>query len=476
MSSAVMPIVRVAILAESRLTEVALPAGLPLREIVPVVQRLTVPENGSDGNGRHRGDSAEGGAGPVRLSLAPIGGAPFSLDASLDTVGVVDGDLLALQPLPSGPAAPGIVEDIADAAVIFSAARRKPWDITHVQRGALAAVIGWVLAATGLAVTHRVATGTPAGLAAVGVIAVLTALAGLLTRSAPVRLALSIAALVPIAAALILAVPGPFGAPQVMLAAAGVTAWSLIGIVCARGERSRAVAFFTAATVAGAGILPAAAVESLWRLPVLSAGCALIVVALVITVAAAPLSALCARLPLPVIPAPGDPAPSAPSSRLLADLPRRVRISDAHQTGFLAGAVLLAVLGSVAIGGRPETVPAWGWYLVAAVAAGSALRARVWDSAACKAWLLAQPYLVAAALLVLYASAGRYVAALGAALALAVLVVAWAVAALHAPIADPETYSLPLRRLVGFVASGLDASLIPVMAYLVGLFAWVLNR
>jgi hypothetical protein len=40
----------------------------------------------------------------------------------------------------------------------------------------------------------------------------------------------------------------------------------------------------------------------------------------------------------------------------------------------------------------------------------------------------------------------------------------------------PETYSLPLRRLLGFVAAGLDASLIPVMAYLVGLFSWVLNR
>jgi type VII secretion integral membrane protein EccD len=476
MSSAVMPIVRVAILAQSRLTEVALPAGLPLREIVPVVQRLTVADNGSDGNGRHRGDTADADAGPVRLSLAPIGGAPFSLDASLDTVGVVDGDLLALQPLPSGPAAPGIVEDIADAAVIFSAARRKPWDIAHVQRGALAAVIGLVLAATGLAVTHRVVTGAAAGLAAVGAIAALTALAGLLARPAPVRLALSIAALVPIAAALTLAVPGPFGASQVMLGAAGVTAWSLIGIVSARGERRGAVGFFTAATVVGAGVLLVAAVESLWQLPVLSAGCGLIAVALVITVAAAPLSALCARLPLPVIPAPGDPAPAAPSARLLADLPRRVQISDAHQTGFLAGAVLLGVLGSVAVAARPETVPGWGWYLVAAVAAGSALRARVWDSAACKAWLLAQPYLVAAALLVLYTATGRYLAALGAVLALLVLAAASVVAALHPPIADPQTYSLPLRRLVGFVASGLDASVIPVMAYLVGLFAWVLNR
>jgi type VII secretion integral membrane protein EccD len=473
MSSAVMPIVRVAILAESRLTEMALPADLPLREILPAVQRLAVPVDGDDAP-EHGGriDTAA----PARLSLAPIGGAPFSLDASLDTVGVVDGDLLALQPVPAGPPAPGIVEDIADAAVIFSASRLKPWSMAHVRRGALIALIGLVLAVTGLAVTHRVVTGAPAGLFTVGALAVLTALAGLLARSAGVRLALSIAVLVPIAAALTLAVPGGDGAARVMLGAAGVTAWSSASMILACRERHRFVGFFTAATVFGVGVLLAAAIESLWQLPVLTLGCGLIAVALVVTVSAAQLSALAARLPLPVIPAPGDPTPSAPSLRVLADLPRRVQISDAHQSGFIAAAVLLSVLGSVAIAARPETLSAWGWYVVAAVAVAAALRARVWDSAACKAWLLAQPYLTAAVLLVLYAATGRYLAALIAVLALAVMVAAWVVAALNPPIADPKSYSLPLRRLLGFVASGIDASLIPVMAYLIGLFAWVLNR
>ncbi|MGH3634036.1 type VII secretion integral membrane protein EccD [Mycobacterium sp.] len=478
MSSAVMPIVRVAILADSRLTEMALPAGLPLREILPAVQRLVVPvarDDGADTAAENDG-TADTTATPVRLSLAPIGGAPFSLDACLDTVGVVDGDLLALQPVPAGPAAPGIVEDIADAAVIFSASRLKQWGVAHIQRGAVAAVIGLVFAATGLAVTYRVVTGAPTGLIAVGVIAALTALAGLAARSAPVGLAFSIAALVPIAAALTLAVPGGNRAAQLMLGAAGVTAWSLLGIILARGERDRAVGFFTGATVVGAGVLAAAAAKSLWQLPMLTLGCVLIVAALVFTVAAPQLSALWARFPLPVIPAPGDPTPSGPSLRMLEDLPRRVRISDAHQAGFIAAAVLLSVLGSVAIALRPETLSAWGWYVVGAIAGASVLRARVWDSTACKAWLLAQPYLVVGVLLVLYTATERYVAALSAMPVLAVLALAWVVAALNPPIVDPDSYSLPLRRLLGFAASGLDASLIPVMAYLVGLFAWVLNR
>jgi type VII secretion integral membrane protein EccD len=470
-SGAVMPIVRVAILADSRLTEMALPAELPLREILPAVRRLVVPAESN-------GDGGVPDIAAAQLSLAPVGGAPFSLDASLDTVGVVDGDLLALQTVPAGPAAPGIVEDIADAAMIFSTSRLKPWGTAHIQRGALAALIAVAFLATALGVTYRVATGALSGLVAVSVIAALTASAGLLitARSARTGTALSIAALVPIGAALALAVPGRFGPAQVMLAAAGVTAWSLVALMVPSPERERVVGLFTTTAVVGAGVSLAAGAALLWRLTMLAIGCGLIVAALLVTVEAAQLSALWARFPLPVIPAPGDPTPSAPSLRVLEDLPRRVRIGDAHQSGFIAAAVLLSVLGSVAIAPRPESLGGWGWYVVAATAAASVLRARVWDSAACKAWLLAQPYLVAGVLLVLYTATGRYAAALGAVLVLAALMLAWVVVALNPRIASAESYSLPLRRLLGFVAAGLDASLIPVMAYLVGLFAWVLNR
>ncbi|OBG37695.1 type VII secretion integral membrane protein EccD [Mycobacterium sp. E3198] len=472
-SGAVMPIVRVAILADSRLTEMALPAELPLREILPAVQRLAAPA-------ATNGDTEDtlDGLAATHLSLAPIGGAPFSLDASLDTVGVVDGDLLALQPVPAGPAAPGIVEDIADAAMIFSTSRLRPWGTAHIQRAALAAAIGAAFLVTGLGVTYRVTTGALSGLVAVAVIAALTGVVGLLiTARAPrAGMALSIAALVPIGAALVLAVPGGFGAAQLMLAAAGVAAWSLIALMVPGPQRERVVGVFTTTATVGAGVSLAAGAELLWRFPILTIGCGLIVAALLVTVEAAPLSALWARFPLPVIPAPGDPTPSAPSLRVLEDLPRRVRIGDAHQSGFIAAAVLLSALGSVAIALRPESLGGFGWYVVGATAAASVLRARVWDSAACKAWLLAQPYLVAGVLLVLYAATGRYAGALGAALVLVALALVWVVVALNPRIAAPESYSLPLRRLVGFVAAGLDASLIPVMAYLVGLFAWVLNR
>ncbi len=463
LATPVLPVVRVAILAAGRMSEMALPAELPLREILPAVQRLL-----------RRGEDGDEEAGVTRLSLAPIGGAPFSLDASLDTVGVVDGDLLALQPIPTGPAAPGIVEDIADAAVIFSASRLRPWSPVHLVRITRAGIIALVLAVSGLAVSHRVSTGSTIGLYAVSALAALSVIAALLLQARAPRAAveLSIAALVPIAAAFALAVPGGFGAAQVVLAAAGVIAWSLISMILGKD----ALAFFTAAAVVGGGVLAASAVAVLWQPPMSTLGCILLVIALFVTIQAAPLSAMCARFPLPVIPAPGDPAPAAPSLRVLADLPRRVRIGDAHQNGFVAGAVLLSVLGSLATVGRAEAPALWAWYLVVAMSVAAVLRARVWDSADCKTWLLAQPFLVLVALLALFTGYGRYPAALWTVVVLAGLVTVWVIAASTPRVADPDTYSLPMRRLIGFLAAGVDASLIPVMAHLVGIFGWVLNR
>ncbi|MBB3600491.1 type VII secretion integral membrane protein EccD [Mycolicibacterium sp. BK556] len=459
----VLPIVRVAVLAYGRITDVALPAELPLREILPAVKRL-VPQPDSD---------VETSV-PTPMTLAPIGGAPFSVDASLDTVGVVDGDLLALQPVPAGPSTPGVVEDIADAAVIFSAARTRPWGPHRLQLGARLAAALFVVALSAVAIAHRTATASVIGVYAVSALAVVAAVAGLLLRARSAQLAtqVSAAALLPIAAAFWLAVPGLWGAPHVMLAAAGVAAWSLIVLT----QTEDGVGLFTATAVVGVGSLLVAAATSLWQLPALTVGCALIVLALLITVSAPGFAAMWARFPLPVIPAPGDPTPSSPAARVLADLPRRVRVGEAHQTGLIAGTVLLSSAGSLVVAGRAEGPGAWGWYLVAAAVAAAVLRARVWDTAACKGWLLAQPFLVTGGLLVAYVVDQRFVPALWTVVALAVLTAVWVVVAVNPDTASAERYSLPVRRLVGFLAAGLDASLIPVAVYLVGIFTWVLDR
>ncbi|ERG69151.1 type VII secretion integral membrane protein EccD [Segniliparus rugosus] len=455
--NAVMPIVRVAVLGDKKLAEVALPTQLPMRDIIPSVHRMLATEAADL---------------PQRLSLAPVHGAPFSADATLDTVGVVDGDLLTLRPTPAGPAAPGVVEDVADAAVIFSESRTRPWGAAHIARAARTGLVGSVLVATALATAHRLQTGSAIGLAALGAVALLVAGGALLSRpcSRPLSCELAATALAPIVCALALALPGDSAAPRALLAASGAAAWSAVYLIVAR----ELVAFFTSAVVVGLGLVGAAAAQTLWSPPMMTLGCGLIAAALLVTVKAAQLSALSARLPLPTIPAPGDPAPSAPPISVLRDLPRRVKLSDSHQSGFIAGASLLAVLGSLAVGSAAHSPLAW--YLVVATGAGAALRARVWDSAVCKAWLLAVPFLTATALTAAFAASGRFPAALGSFGALAALVAALVVVVANPKIGQAESYSLPTRRALGFVASGLDASLLPVIAYLVGLFALVLDR
>ncbi|GAY17430.1 type VII secretion integral membrane protein EccD [Mycobacterium sp. shizuoka-1] len=457
----VLPIVRVAVLAYGRITDMSLPAELPLREIIPAVNRLVPPPDSDD-------------TVPTPMTLAPVGGVPFSLDASLDTVGVVDGDLLAVQPVPAGPPSPAVVEDIADAAVIFSAARQRPWGPPRLQLGARLAATVFVVALCAAAVAHRAATGSVVGLYAVSALALVTVVAGLLLRTRSARLAtqVSAVALAPIASAFWLAVPGPWGAAQVMLAAAGVTAWALIVLT----QTDDGVALFTTTAVVGTGALAVAAAAALWHLPALTLGAALIVVALVITVSAPGLAAVWARFPLPVIPAPGDPTPSSPAARLLADLPRRVRVAEAHQTGLIAGAVLLSATGAVMVAGRPEGPGPWGWYLVVAACAAAVLRARVWDTAVCKGWLLAAPFLVAGGLLTGYLVDDRFVAALWTVMVLAALTAVWMVVAVNPDTASAQRYSLPVRRLVGFLAVAVDASLVPVAVYLAGIFTWVLDR
>ena len=451
-----MPSARVAVLANAKLVEVVLPTELPLREIIPALLRLVGAEQQSPSD---------------PLSLAPVGGSPFSLDATLDTVGVVDGDLLALRPVPLGPAAPGIVEDVADAAVIFSESRRRPWNTAHLGIAARVVAIGLVLVSTALSVLYHVAVGGLGGLFVAAGLCAIAMLGGLLaaTRSLRISAELSAAALAPIAAAFAMAVQGD-PSTQVLLAAAGVAAWSLICLFLG----TTAIAGFSAAAAVGLGVMVAAGIAAVWEVSLRSIGCGLIVLALIVTVRTPQLAAMCARFPLPTIPAPGDPVPQPPALPVLTDLPRRVRSCDAYQSGFISAAVVLAVLGSLAI--ALDAPGPWGWYVIVATALAAVLRARIWDSAPCKAWLLAHPLLLGIALLTVFAIDSRYDAAWWTLVALAAQAVVWVVVAMNPRIAAAETYSLPARRAVGFLAAGVDASLIPVIVYLLGLSSWVLNR
>ena len=132
--------VRVAIIGDGAAADIALPTTLAIRELIPRI-RATLA-SGRDDDELNPEDVSDG----VRpYSLAPLGGTPFSLDATLETLAVNDGEQLVLRKLPPGPAAPPVVEDIADASAIHSARLFKPF--THELLPAVAQVVVLVLGA-----------------------------------------------------------------------------------------------------------------------------------------------------------------------------------------------------------------------------------------------------------------------------------------------------------------------------------------
>lgn len=466
------PLVRVAVLGDSKLADLALPTDLPLREIIPAVRRLVAPASPDETTPDGR-----------QLSLAPLGGATFSLDATLDAVGIVDGDLLALQPLPAGPAATSVVEDVADAAALAGSRVGPGWNAGLTQ------CVARVTAAVFLLLFTVVASawwshggGVPARCALVGV-AVAAVAASLVFRSRhsheasavpSAAVLLPIVALFPVTAAAAALVPGPFGPAQVLLAAAAATAWA---VLCVLGSE-RSTAFFTAVAAFGLASALVSGAQVLWHVSSPTSPCLLILFGLALTVAAPALSVLFSRLPLPDLPAPGDPLPAPNDNKVLADLPRRASRAASLHTGLIAGATSALVLGALcllptAVGGAGSG-NFWRWYVALAALSATVLRARVPAGAAAKAWLVTAPALVAVLGAGTAARAGEWIWSLVLVGTLGAIAAVWLVVAARPKLADPEGYSLPARRVVNLLALALDASLIPVIAYLCGVFQWVL--
>lgn len=156
---------RVTLLTPRHRVDVALPADVPLAELAPMVRELLGPSRA-----------------PVGWCFSRVTGGPLPGSATLDGLGVPDGELLRLGPPAPVPPAP-VVDDPVEA-VAARAGSGKP---AGPRVRAAAALAGSVLAAVLLCLTDRDASGTAA------VVAVLLAVAGMLaclaTASAAARLA-----------------------------------------------------------------------------------------------------------------------------------------------------------------------------------------------------------------------------------------------------------------------------------------------
>lgn len=460
--------VRVAIIGEGANADLALPTTLAIRELIPRI-RATLTSGRDDGDLAPQ-DVADVDS-PRPYSLAPLGGTPFSLDATLETLNIDDGEQLILCKLPPGPAAPPVVEDIADAAAIHSKGQFKPFN--HQLLPGVAQVV--VLALGGL-VCGLALDGWYRGYqwwaaAALGVLTLAFVASTVMLRRRGRSVAsarMGLATTVPLALALAAALPGDAAAPRVFLAAAGVVAWSLLLLALT----STYVATYTAMIAVGATVAIAAAVRILWHLPYLSLGCGVLGVSLLVALNAPTASAVWARFPLPNVPAPGEPTPQESSLAEIEDLPRKTATSASYQSGLISASVILAVIGSVLVVWLPDAPQLAAWWLVVAVVAVTLLRMRIWDSTLTALWFLSAPFLTAAALAISFTATGHLMAGLFA----TAVVIGLTVVLLIVSMLKPGDLTIPQRRRLDLFENALLITIVPAMLWLVGLVSLIRNR
>jgi type VII secretion integral membrane protein EccD len=352
------PYCRLTVLAPRATVDVALPADVPVAELVPMVLELV-------------GEPVFG-LRPLPWRLSGGAGAPLPPGASLAELGVPDGELLRLVPdVPPPP--PPVFDDPIDA-LASSAGGADPDE----RRFAAAAVL--LVAAVGAAL---LAGGAPDTAALRAVLATLAAGAAVAMAARSARrypdththLAGRTAALaaVPFAAAAgWAALPGSSAAAQLLLATAAAGTTAAAAQVALRVVAPALVAVVVAAVPVGLGAVTVLRFDSPPASVAAAVGALAVVVAPLLPRAALRLSGL----PRPVVPADGDELVDADNGPDLLPPDEFAERSDLAR-GYLAG--LVGGCAAVAVAGALPAAAAGGWAgpaLACVIVAVLALRAR----------------------------------------------------------------------------------------------------
>ncbi|MBV9922884.1 MAG: type VII secretion integral membrane protein EccD [Pseudonocardia sp.] len=320
------PFCRLTVLAPRRRVDVALPSDVPVAELVPMVLEL-VGEPGTASPPR-----------PWRLS--GVVGGPLPAAATLDDLGVLDGELLRLGPATPAPAPP-VFDDPVDAVATGAAARPRAHRFETAVVLAAAAAAAVLLGAAG---PGSVPSTLLAGAGAVVAVGSATRLArGTDPAVAPtIACGTALAGVALAAAAGWTAVPGAPG-PMPFLAAAVAA-----GIAATAAQlllRTVAPTLVAAGAVAVVGVLAVVAVQ-LGVPPVVAA-----TGAAALAVVAAPLlpraAIRLAGLPRPVVAADGAELTADDPALPPAELAERAELARGYVIGLVGAAATIATAGAL---------------------------------------------------------------------------------------------------------------------------------
>lgn len=441
---------RVTVLAPRHRVDVALPADVPVGELVPMVLELI--------------GEPPAGHSPLPWRLTGATGGRLHPNATLDELGVLDGELLRIGPA-AAPPPPPVFDDPVDALASTVGGPRT------AGRGPAARVALVLAAAAAAALTSVAGDGASvwtAGAAALGLLAVgaaLTRAALSVRRENRAGATTAALAAVPLAAATgALAFAAVPGGPQLLLAVAAAGAAAAAGQVVLRAADAVLVAIVTGAVPVGVALVVHLRFEVAPSVSAAAVGALALVVGPLLPRAALRL----AGLPRPLVPADaGELADADDGPDLLppAEFAARAELARGYLAGLVGGTAVLAagsVLPVAATGG-------WaGPSLAAVIVAVLALRARGFADPGPARTLLAAALAAGVGLAALTAvTAGAPVRFLVATLLTAAAGVALA-AARSVPVPSPVT-----RRAVDLAEGVLVAAAVPLALGVMGLYTLV---
>jgi type VII secretion integral membrane protein EccD len=428
---------RVTVLAPRASVDVALPADVPVADLVPMVLELV----GEPGPGRP----------PRPWLLSGAAGGRLPAGSTLSQLGVLDGELLRIAPEGMAPLPP-VFDDPVDAL----AATASPAEAIR-RRCAAALVLVLAVAASALLAGGGTIAAVVAALAAG---AAVTA-AARSTGERSVALVTALAAVPPAAVAGWALLPDAPAAVRLLLAAL------LAGVVAAAGQvvlRVVAPALVGVAVAAVPTVLGCAAV-ALFDAPAAVAATAAGALAVVAGPVLPRVALRLAGLPRPVVPADSGEladAERAPDVLPPDELAERAALARGHLAGLVGGTAAVAATGTAV-----AATTGWpGVALAAVTAAVLGLRSRGFADPAPACTALAG---ATATAIGLAATLAAFDGAMWGAVAAGVLLVAagGGLAALHRgqPMASPVA-----RRAVDFTEAGLTVAAVPLAIWAMDLF------
>ncbi|WP_308249987.1 type VII secretion integral membrane protein EccD [Sphaerisporangium fuscum] len=447
---------KVTIVTPRKRIDLAVPSDLPLSHVLPNVLAAA-------------GEASEESMLPATgWVLQRVGGKALDLDASMNALGILDGEVLYLLPRPSElPEA--VFDDVADTIATGIKERSGRWQSTHTRATGLGAAVAFLLAG----VVALTVAGPPWTLAAIasGVLTVLLIATGAaLSRAlgdAGAGAAIGYTAL-PYAFLAGLFAPAKsvgmlgFGAPN-LLAAFAMTALAstVAGWVIAEGLPN----FFGIMVAAMAGAA-GAAIVMIWHAS--APGVAALVVAAVLasTPLIPTLAFRLARLPLPSAPRNAEELRTDNQELDGDDVKKRAVEAERFATGLAAGVAMVALVSELLLLGQT------GWMgrsMTAVLALALMMRARVFLGVGQRVWLIS------------VGVAGLLVFVVGLALtsSLAALLTAPALLAMAATGAGMALY-LPQQRPTPFWGRAADivefiliVALFPLALGVLDIYGWV---